>query len=148
MQTRFDVIEKQSSDLETQLQLLDTTHLTIKRIQSGVDDLMQRVERRINEMVEMQRLAEERFRQEWTTFKADDQKRWTNYTLSQEEQRTEVGRRFDRMSDQVTNLEDTLQELQDIMYQVNEMTNKRLQFLLTAAHDWVNEYERVHTPSR
>ena len=75
------MIERQSSQLESQLQLLDTTHLTIKRIQEGVDDLMQRVERRINEIVEMQRLAEERFRQEWTTFKADDQKRWTNNIL-------------------------------------------------------------------
>ena len=33
----------------------------------------------------LQRLAEERLRQEWVTFKADDQKRWTGYTLSQDE---------------------------------------------------------------
>ncbi len=142
-QARFDMIEKQSADLESQLQLLDTTHLTIKRIQDGVDDLISRVERRINEIVEMQRLAEERFRQEWTTFKADDQKRWTNYTLSQEEQRTETGRRFDRVADRVTYLEDSLQEVQDLSQQVNELTIKRLQSLLSTAHDWVSEYERV-----
>lgn len=142
-QARFDMIEKQSADLESQLQLLDTTHLTIKRMQDGVDDLISRVERRINEIVEMQRLAEERFRQEWTTFKADDQKRWTNYTLSQEEQRTETGRRFDRVADRVTYLEDSLQEVQDLSQQVNELTIKRLQSLLSAAHDWVSDYERV-----
>ena len=34
-----------------------------------------RFERRINEITEMERLTEERFRQEWVTFKADDQKR-------------------------------------------------------------------------
>ena len=142
-QARFDMIEKQSADLESQLQLLDSTHLTIKRMQDGVDDLISRVERRINEIVEMQRLAEERFRQEWTTFKADDQKRWTNYTLSQEEQRTETGRRFDRVADRVTYLEDSLQEVQDLSQQVNELTIKRLQSLLSTAHDWVAEYERV-----
>jgi len=142
-QARFDMIEKQSADLESQLQLLDTTHLTIKRMQDGVDDLISRVERRINEIVEMQRLAEERFRQEWTTFKADDQKRWTNYTLSQEEQRSETGRRFDRVADRVTYLEDSLQEVQDLSQQVNELTIKRLQTLLSTAHDWVAEYERV-----
>ncbi len=140
---RFEMIEKQSADLESQLQLLDTTHLTIKRMQDGVDDLISRVERRINEIVEMQRLAEERFRQEWTTFKADDQKRWTNYTLSQEEQRTETGRRFDRVADRVTYLEDSLQDVQDLSQQVNELTIKRLQSLLSAAHDWVSDYERV-----
>jgi chromosome segregation ATPase len=142
-QARFEMIERQSADLESQLQLLDTTHLTIKRMQDGVDDLIARVERRINEIVEMQRLAEERFRQEWTTFKADDQKRWTNYTLSQEEQRTETGRRFDRVADRVTYLEDSIQELQDLSQQVNELTIKRLQSLLSVAHDWVSDYERV-----
>jgi hypothetical protein len=142
-QARFDMIEKQSADLESQLQLLDTTHLTIKRMQDGVDDLILRVERRINEIVEMQRLAEERFRQEWTTFRADDQKRWTNYTLSQEEQRTETSRRFDRVADRVTYLEDSMQEIQDMLQQVNELTTKRLQSLLSAAHDWVTDQERA-----
>ena len=141
-QARFEIIEKQSSDLESQLQILDSTHLTIKRMQEGVDDLIMRVERRINEIVEMQRLAEERFRQEWTTFKADDQKRWTNYTLSQDEQRTETGRRFDRVADRVTYLEDSIQEIQDMQQQFNELTIKRLQTLLSAAHDWVSEFER------
>ena len=128
---------------KSQLQILDSTHLTIKRMQDGVDDLISRVERRINEIVEMQRLAEERFRQEWATFKADDQKRWTNYTLSQEEQRTETGRRFDRVADRVTYLEDGLQELQDLSQQTSELTIKRLQSLLSVAHDWVSDFERT-----
>jgi chromosome segregation ATPase len=141
-QARFELIEKQSADLESQLQILDTTHLTIKRMQDGVDDLIVRVERRINEIVEMQRLAEDRFRQEWTTFKADDQKRWTNYTLSQDEQRTETGRRFDKVADRVTYLEDSIQEVQDMLQQLNELTIKRLQTLLSTAHEWVSEFER------
>jgi len=141
--TRFEMIEKQSADLESQLQILDTTHLTIKRMQDEVDDLISRVERRINEIVEMQRLAEERFRQEWATFKADDQKRWTNFTLSQEERRTETGRRFDRVADRVTYLEDSLQELQDLSQQDNELTIKRLQSLLSVTHDWVTDFERT-----
>ena len=40
-------------------------------------DLNQKLERRINEITEIQRLADDRIRQEWVTFKADDQKRWT-----------------------------------------------------------------------
>jgi chromosome segregation ATPase len=142
-QTRFETIEGQSADIETQIQALDTTHRSIKRSQTAVDDLMQRVERRINEIVEMQRLAEERFRQEWTTFKADDQKRWTNYTLSQDEQRSEFGRRFDRIADRVTILEDSFQEVQDTIHQMNEHTEKRLQSLLAVVHDWVSVYEKT-----
>lgn len=140
-ETRFELVERQSSEVEAQLQTLDATHRTVKRAQESVDELTQRVERRMNEITEMQRLSEERFRQEWVTFKADDQKRWTNYTLTQEEQRGETGRTLERIGERVTHLDDGLQELQDLLYQVNDYTEKRLQGLLTLVHDWVEEYE-------
>lgn len=140
---RFETVEKQTADVETQLQTLDATHRTVKRLKDDIDGLSQRVERRVSEITEMQRLAEERFRQEWVTFKADDQKRWTNYTLTQEEQRGETARQFGKLSDLVTQNEDGLQEVQDLLYQVNEQTEKRLQGLLAMTHDWVAAYERV-----
>jgi predicted negative regulator of RcsB-dependent stress response len=93
-------------------------------------------------MAEIQRLSEERFRQEWVAFKADDQKRWTNYTLTQEEQRGEVSRQYEKLTDRVTQLEDSLQEIQDLLRQMNEQTEKRLQSLLAVAHEWVSAYER------
>ena len=147
-QTRFETIEKQSSDVESQLQSLDTTYLAIKRTQDAVDDLMQRVERRINEIAEIQRLAEERFRQEWSTFKADDQKRWTNYTLSQDEQRGDIGRRFDRIAERITYVEDGLQESQDLLNHVNELNANHLQTVLNSVHEWVTSYERTRSAAR
>jgi chromosome segregation ATPase len=141
-QTRFEVIERQTADIDTNLQTLDTTHRAVKRSQATLDELSIKVDRRVNEMAEIQRLSEERFRQEWVTFKADDQKRWTNYTLTQEEQRGEVGRQYEKLSDRVTLLEDNLQEIQDMLSQMNEQTEKRLQSLLAVAHEWVTSYER------
>jgi DNA repair exonuclease SbcCD ATPase subunit len=141
-QTRFETIEKQSSDVEGQLLSLDTTHRETKRAQAALDDLAQRVERRISEISEIQRLSEDRFRQEWVTFKADDQKRWTNYTLTQEEQRNETIRRFERLAEQATHLEDELQDVKDVLEQANELAEKRLQSLLAIAHEWVSAYER------
>ena len=142
-QTRFETIEKQAIDVEAQLVTLESTHREAKRVQVSLEELTQRVERRINEITEIQRLAEERFRQEWMTFKADDQKRWTNYTLTQEEQRNEVNRQYTKIIEQVTQLEDSLQEIQDLVHQVNELAEKRLQALLALAHDWVSTYERT-----
>jgi oligopeptide/dipeptide ABC transporter ATP-binding protein len=55
----------------------------------------------IGEITEIQRLSEELFRQEWVTFKADDQKRWTNYTLAQEEQLRETSRQFDKYNERM-----------------------------------------------
>jgi chromosome segregation ATPase len=140
---RFATIEKQSVDVEAQIQNLDATYLAVKRTQDAVDDLIGRVERRINEVAEIQRLAEERFRQEWTTFKADDQKRWTNYTLSQDEQRSEISRRFERLTERITYFEDNLQEIQDSLVQVNELNARSISSLLAAVHEWASSYERA-----
>ena len=142
-QSRFDSIENQAVDIETQLVNLDTTHREVKRIQANLEELSQRVERRISEITEIQRLSEDRFRQEWVTFKADDQKRWTNYTLTQEEQRNESTRQFDKLAEQTTHIEDELQEVKDLLQQANELVEKRLQSILAIAHEWVTTYERT-----
>ncbi len=142
-QARFEAIERETAEVETNLQALDATHREVKRSQQTLEELNQLVERRINEMAEIQRLSEERFRQEWVTFKADDQKRWTNYTLTQEEQRGEAQRQYSKLSDRVTQVEDNIQEVQDVIQQMNEQTEKRLQSLLSIVHEWVTAYERT-----
>lgn len=147
-QTRFQIIESQTADLENELQNLDATHRAVKRSQQTIDELSQKVERRINEITEIQRLAEERFRQDWATFKADDQKRWTNYTLTMEEQRNETLRQQEKLADRLTQLEDTLQEIQDLIQQMNEQTEKRLQSLLAIVHEWTTSFERTIGRSR
>ena len=100
-QARFEQVESQSLNLDSQLQSLDATHRAVKRSQETFDEISARFERRINEITEMQRLIEERFRQEWVSFKADDQKRWTNYTLAQEEQNRELNRQFGKSEERV-----------------------------------------------
>lgn len=142
-QARFEAIERQSTGLDAQLQTLDTLNRSVKRSQESLDEVTQRIERRINEITEMQRLTEDRFRQEWTTFRADDQKRWMNYTLAQEEQGREVGRQFDKFTERVVTLEDLTQEIQDVIHQVNEENGKRLQSLMALTHEWMTAYERA-----
>jgi chromosome segregation ATPase len=142
-QIRFDTITKQATDIEAKLLALDTTQREARRTQGIIEELAARVDRRINEITEIQRLAEDRFRQEWVTFKADDQKRWTNYTLSQEEQRGEYQRQFTKLQERATEVEDTLQRLRDVLDQANEETGKRLQALLAAAHEWATAFEKT-----
>jgi hypothetical protein len=145
---RIDGMDAKASGLESHLQSLEKTEGTVKRLNESAEELYQRVERRINEITEVQRLGEERFRQEWVTFKADDQKRWTNYTLTQEEQRSEATRNQERLGNQQILLEESLQEMQDLYQQMAEETERRLQSLLTLAHDWVAAYERVEGRTR
>jgi hypothetical protein len=143
MQVRFESLGNQSATLDTQLQSLDALQRSVKRSQEGFDDITIRIERRMNEITEMQRLVEERFRQEWVSFKSDDQKRWTNYSLTHEEQQREFTRQFEKYNGRLQLLEDMSQELRDQSYLVVEETQKRLQGLLSQVHTWVEEYDRA-----
>jgi chromosome segregation ATPase len=142
-QTRFELIERQGIGLDAQLQAIEATHRSIKRAQEAFEEITQRFDRRINEITEMQRLTEDRFRQEWVAFKADDQKRWTNYSLVQEEQGREEVRQFERYNERIVLLEDITQEMQDMVHQMREENQKQLQSLLALAHDWVEQYDRA-----
>ncbi|GAP11423.1 hypothetical protein BECAL_02611 [Bellilinea caldifistulae] len=141
-QVRFEQIEAQSSNLDNQLQSLEATQRAVKRAQEAFEEITNRFERRINEITEMQRLVEDRFRQEWVSFKADDQKRWTNYTLAQEEQQRELLRSVGKLEERLMLLEDLIQEIQDFSHQITEETTSRLQSLLALVRNWNEEQEK------
>jgi hypothetical protein len=105
--------------------------------------MTQKFERRINEITEMQRLSEDRFRQEWVTFKSNDQKRWTNYTLSQEEQQRDANIGMEKLIVQVTALEDLTQTQQDVLHQTKDAYEQYFHGLLAQIHELLTAYDRI-----
>jgi methyl-accepting chemotaxis protein len=122
---------------------LEETQRSVKRSQEAFDDINTRLERRINEITEIQRLAEDRFRQEWVTFKADDQKRWTNYSLTQDELVKNIRAELEKINQHVATLDDITQSLQDLIQQTSEATETQLQELMNWAHEFLTNYERI-----
>lgn len=147
-QSRFETVEQQSAEVNAKLLTLDATQREANRAQGILEELAARVERRIVEITEIQRLAEDRFRQEWATFKADDQKRWTNYTLTQEEQQGEMVRQIEKLSDRSTYIEDVFHDLDDLVQKTNDEAKDRLQSLLSLLHEWTTSQERLVGSSR
>lgn len=142
-QSRFAEITKQSGELNTQMQALDSMNRTLKRSQAAFDEITQTFERRVNEITELQRLVEERFRQEWVAFKADDQKRWTNYNLGQEEQHREFSRILEKHDERLVLLEDMTQEIRDMSHQVVSDIRNRMQKIASLSGDLLEEYDRT-----
>jgi uncharacterized phage infection (PIP) family protein YhgE len=143
IQQRFETFTRQTSNLDQQLLTIDETQRSVKRSQEAFDDMNQRIERRINEITEIQRLAEDRFRQEWVTFKADDQKRWTNYTLTQDELSKDFRTELEKINQRIAALNDLNQSMQDLLQQTTEATETQLQELMNWAHEFLTNYERI-----
>jgi chromosome segregation ATPase len=148
MQNRYEIFNKQAVGLENTLQNLDEMNRTVKKSKETFDELNSRIERRINEVTEMQRLAEDRMRQEWVTFKADDQKRWTNYTLSHDETYREIRADIDKINERIAALDDANQNQADLLQQTTEATEQSLQELMNWSHELLSNFERVMGHSR
>ena len=77
----------------------------MKRIIDDFNRIGDRLERRINEVAEMQRLSEERFRQEWNDWRDDEQKRWKQLTLANDEVWRNHDREFEAIVRRVSSIE-------------------------------------------
>ena len=144
-QKRFSELEGLGSDFNSQLSQLEETHRSVKNSQQEFEEINDRFNRRINEITEMNRLSEERFRQEWVAFKADDQKRWTNYTLTREEEQREDERQLTKILDRLVVLEDLSQELNDTLHLVNEETQKQIRGFLSLTQELLDSYTNTVT---
>ena len=89
---RFGIHDDELQENIERFEIWAQAYREMKRIIDDFNRIGDRLERRINEVAEMQRLSEERFRQEWNDWRDDDQKRWKQLTLSSDE----VWRNHDR----------------------------------------------------
>jgi len=142
-QETLETFKRKSETLDTQITALEETLRSAKRAQETYNELNTKLERRINEVTEMQRLTEDRLRQEWVTFKADDQKRWTGYTLTQDEGSKDVHRAVEKLDERIGKLDESTQTMNDQMHQTADATEKQLQELMNVAHEWLSAYERI-----
>ncbi|MGC8855363.1 MAG: hypothetical protein ACP5QU_01045 [Anaerolineae bacterium] len=140
---QFEAFKKQAEALDAQVAAMDEMLRAAKRAQEAYTEMSAKLERRINEISEMQRLAEDRLRQEWVSFKADDQKRWTGYSLSQEESMRELRKSLEQIEERITALDDLIQMLQDQLHQTADVTEQQLHEFMNVAHEWLTSYERI-----
>jgi len=140
---RFEKMETLTSNLEGEVSGLEDTHSAVKKSIAALDEVTQRFDRRVNEITEVQRLNEDRFRQEWTTFKADEQKRWSNYILAQDEQHREMNRDIESFGDRLSNYEDVIERLEDILQKVGRDDIKRMQAQLSVIRESIEAYNKI-----
>jgi len=57
---------------------LQNQHSEMKKTKVSFDEISQKFDRRANEITEMYRLMDDKFRKEWGTYKSDLEKRWSN----------------------------------------------------------------------
>lgn len=139
----LDSLNKNREVLEQHLQEWETTLRGVNRARETYQDLVQKFERRINEISEMQRLSEDRFRQEWVAFKADEQKRWSSFTLSQEENRKELNNVMEKLRTNLNDLANQAKNQQDVIEQTRLAQEKLFRGLLSQVQELMAVYDQT-----
>ncbi len=125
----------------------EETHRSMKSIIDDFNRIGDRLERRINEVAEMQRLSEERFRQEWNNWRSDDQKRWKQFTLSNDEVWRSHDKDFERFVARMDELTTQLKPLHDSLVRLWNLERDRARLYRERYQAMLAEYDTLETGS-
>ncbi len=137
---RFADFEIQSDDLKERIESYEETHRSLRLLRDELNDVVERLNRRIEEVSEIQRLSEDRFKQEWSTFQADIQKRWSSFKLSSEEQWKDHGRKHETNSDQLEQLQARSDTALSSIEQLDRSRKGRISDLQALVQEWGAEH--------
>ncbi|MCL4254221.1 MAG: hypothetical protein KJ043_10630 [Anaerolineae bacterium] len=121
-------IAEQDSVMKQNLERFESWSDAYRSMKNIIDDfnrIGERLERRISEVAETQRLSEERFRQEWNDWRSDDSKRWKQFTLSTDESWRLHDKEFERFVERFESLLAIVQPLNDGLERLWKLERER-----------------------
>ncbi len=135
-----DSFGKYDEDMTRYIERFETWSETYRQMKKIIDDfnrIAERLERRVNEVAEMQRLSEQRFQEEWNEFIADDQKRWKQFTLTNDEawrshykSEGEQAEQIAALSERFPSIEDNIERLWKLERARADLYKERYQEML------------------
>lgn len=135
----FQSFQKNADRVEERMLRYDENYRSMKQTRNELDKMVEKLERRISEISEIQRIAEDRLKQDWSVFLADDTKRWNTFKLNKDEQWREHTRIHDKiqieMQEHGENITDSVQALTILA----EKSQSRVLDLLRTVQDWAAE---------
>lgn len=128
---------KRINEFLAQIDAYHELERTMRQAVGEYRDITERFEIKMKELAEIQRIQEDRLRQDWNTFLADDQKRWTAQNLTWEDEWRDRDRKFTKAADKIGRLEEQLDELMDSVRTFREGDRARLEMLANAIREWL-----------
>jgi len=138
---RFSQHDQAMQDNIEKFETWASAYRDMRRIIDDFERIGGRLERRINEVAEMQRLSEERFRQEWNDWRDDDQKRWKQLRLSNDEVWRNHDREFEGFVANFKNLQSRLEPLADSLKRLWDLERERASMYRDRYQSLIMQYD-------
>ena len=119
------------------------THRQMRKIVEDFERIGERLGRRINEVAEMQRLSEERFRQEWNDWVADDQKRWKQFTVTNDEAWRNENKQLEQLRQRVEGVAAVYEPIKDSIERMWQLERARAELYRERYQSLLLEYDQI-----
>ena len=148
LKQRADQLVHEFDDFSRRMELYGETYRKMKQSLDDSHASQERTDRRINEAAEIQRLNDERFKQDWHAFLADEQKRWTTHMLLRDEQWRDHDRQAGKLMDRVMVIEGQMADATGAVRGMQAADQSRLQALFQLIREGLAEYDQTMTKVR
>jgi len=122
---------------------LQTQQVELRKTKESFEEISQKFERRINELTEMFRLMDEKFRKEWATFRSDLEKRWSGVTLLLEDKQQDFGGELEKLNDRILSVEDSTHDMQEVLLLMSKEIQKGMQGLMSMVNGWMDAFGQI-----
>jgi len=122
---------------------LQKQQMEMNKTKDTFDEVIQRFERRANELTEMYRLMDEKLKKEWNTFKSDLEKRWSGISLLFEDKQEDLTSQIQKINDRMIKVEDDTHEMQEVLILMSKEIRKGMQGLMNMVNDWMDALEQL-----
>lgn len=138
---RLEALQVLAEETRTGNAVIAEVQRDARRLLDEVQGVSDRLETRLHEMTEIRRMGEERQRQDWASFLADDQKRSTAQNLRRDEQVREHERWGQGVTDRLTVLEEQIAKALGSLRTREASDAGRLEAMLGLLQEWAAERE-------
>lgn len=124
---------------------LEKKRLNMEKNENRFSEVIDQIDRRINEVTEMFRLMDEKFRKEWETFQSEQEKRFSSMKLILEEKQKDYTDNFENFRARITSVEDDSQDMQDVLILMSREIQKGMQSLMGMVNGWMDAFNQIKT---
>jgi len=143
-QQHFDGITSQADRLIPELQ---NQQIEVTKNRNTLEEITQRFERRLNEISELYRLLDEKLRNEWTIYKSDTEKKWSNLSIIFDEKQGSFADQFNKLKERMLVVEDSTHDIQEVLMLMSKEIQTGMQSLMNMVNGWMEAFGELK-PSR
>lgn len=132
----------QVKDLAERAETYAETHRAMRQALEELRGQRERIDQHLHEIEEVVRLDSDRVHQEWSTFLADDQKRWTAHDLTRQDEWQEHDRQDKKNLERLAHLDEQVTESLELLRALQETDRLRLEAMANLLREWLARVEQ------